>query len=172
MHNAITPPAPPTAHSLHHHTLCSPPDLTPAPTPTAARGTHTCTINPCRLPLFSLPAEPAPAAPAPPASANVHTSSHPTAPGESPRAYRGQFITPPQIPRTRGTHTCTINPCRLPPFSLTPRNPPRSPPPRRLPAPPHPSSPPDLTPARGTPRSPHLCYRHRHTTQQQNTTTP
>ena len=48
----------------------------------------------------------------------------------------------------------------------------RSPPPRRLPAPPHPSSPPDLTPARGTPRSPHLCYRHRHTTQQQNTTTP
>ena len=42
MHNAITPPAPPTAHSLHHHTLCSPPDLTPArgtaaPCPRCAR---------------------------------------------------------------------------------------------------------------------------------------
>ena len=37
---------------------------------------------------------------------NVVSSSHPL-----------------KCPCTRGTHTCTINPCRLPPFSLTPRNP-------------------------------------------------
>lgn len=122
-------PAPPTAHSLHHHTLCSPPDLTPArtrgtppaePTPPTRAGclfspyprnrrtmprlrsppdltpplAHLYPAAPLLRPALTAlpggkskthpPAEPVPAAPAPPASANVHTSSHPTAPGESP----------------------------------------------------------------------------------------
>ena len=55
----------------HHHTLCSPPDLTPT------RGTRTLSSLTRRV-------NHAPA-PTPPASANAHTSSHPTAPGESPR---------------------------------------------------------------------------------------
>lgn len=138
-------PAPPTAHSLHHHTLCSPPDLTPArtrgtppaePTPPTRAGclfspyprnrrtmprlrsppdltpplAHLYPAAPLLRPALTAlpggkskthpPAEPVPAAPAPPASANVHTSSHPTAPGESPPSVTWSVHhTPLQIPR-------------------------------------------------------------------------
>ena len=67
----------------------SPPDLTPPLAhlyPAAPLLRPALTVLPGGKPKTHPPAEPVPAAPAPPASANVHTSSHPTAPGESPRA--------------------------------------------------------------------------------------
>ena len=126
----VHPPAEPTPDAYpHHHTLCSPPDLTPT------RGTRTLSSLTRRV-------NHAPA-PTPPASANAHTSSHPTAPGESPRIAAKRpnpiplscppgkpkthlllFLLPappaapcPRCPCTRGTRAGCL-------FSPYPRNPP------------------------------------------------
>ena len=118
----------------HHHTLCSPPDLTPT------RGTRTLSSLTRRV-------NHAPA-PTPPASANAHTSSHPTAPGESPRiaAKRPNPIPlscPPGKPKT---HLLLFllpappaAPCPRCPAPAEPAlTPPLLPPPPHHPAPEHP----------------------------------
>ena len=159
LHSAITPPSttyspPPLVFSYpprnprprnprnptpdaypHHHTLCSPPDLTPT------RGTRTLSSLTRRV-------NHAPA-PTPPASANAHTSSHPTAPGESPRiaAKRPNPIPlscPPGKPKT---HLLLFllpappaAPCPRCPAPAEPAlTPPLLPPPPHHPAPEHPS---------------------------------
>lgn len=136
--------------------LRSPPDLTPPLAhlyPAAPLLRPALTALPGGKPKTHPPAEPVPAAPAPPASANVHTSSHPTAPGESPpeRNVVSSSHPPFKYPATRGTRT--THPRRLPP----------NPPPHSAITPQHLFTPtPSLLLPRGKPpptlqRSP-LCY--------------